>query len=123
MRNVLYKMYSTELKKNRERNEKHVFVSDEELEEEARVLEKARKKAAIVATSVHETANLSDSDGPVCTISLREDPSPKFGPKYEIRACVNIGVDAGPFDVNAVTARSRYRNVSRVKGESSFIRT
>ena len=84
MRNVVYKMYSMD-KKNGGRNKKHVFVSDEELEEETRVLEKVRKKMAIVATSVHETANLSDSDGPVCiTIGLREEPSPKFGPKYEI---------------------------------------
>lgn len=131
MRNVLYKMYSTDLKKekkkkkrkNGERNQKHVFVPDEELEEEARVLEKVRKKAAIVATSVHETANLSDSDEPVCTTGLRGGAFPKFGPKYEIRARVNIGVDARLFDVNGVTARSRYRNVSRVKGESSFVRT
>lgn len=93
MRNVLYKMYSTDLKKkeiekkrNGERNQKHVFVPDEELEEDARVLEKVRKKAAIVATSVHETANLSDSDEPVCIAGLREGAFPKFGPKYEIRA-------------------------------------
>jgi len=85
MCNALYNIYNTELKKkkNRERNEKHVFVSDEELEEEARVLKKARKKTAIVATSVHETANLSDSDGPVCTIDLREESS-DGGPKFEI---------------------------------------
>lgn len=61
------------------------------------MLEKARKKAAIVATSVHETANLSDSDGPVCTNGLRRRAFPKFEPKYEIRARVNIGVDAGLF--------------------------
>jgi len=38
-----YKMYSMD-KKKEGRNKKHVFVSDEELEEETRVLEKARKK-------------------------------------------------------------------------------
>lgn len=60
-------------------------MPDEELEEEARVLEKVRKKAAIVATSVHETANLSNSDEPVCTTGPREEPSLSSYPnmKYE----------------------------------------
>lgn len=97
-------------------------MPDEELEEEARVLEEARKKTAIVATSVHETANLSDSDGPVCTTGLRRRAFPKFEPKYEIRARVNIGVDAGLFDVNSVTVRSRYRNVSQGERQVEFER-
>lgn len=54
MRNVLYKMYSTDLrekkkegkKKQSKRNQKHVFVPDGELEEGARVSEKVRKKTA-----------------------------------------------------------------------------
>lgn len=63
---------------------------------------------------MHETANLSDSDEPVCTTGLREEAFPKFGPKYEIQARVNIGIDARLF-VNGTIAISK-----RIVGERRF---
>jgi len=109
MCNALYNIYSTELKKKRktERNEKHVFVSDEELEEEAR--EKRQRSWQRRCMKLQIFRIPMDRYAPsTYEKSLR---TKDLSSKYEIRARVNIGVDVGLFDVNAVTARSRYRKV------------
>jgi len=89
MRVRVYKMYSRGLK--RKRNIRNVFSRggreerrrgardrkrDREKERESvreGATEEGRQRYA--ATLVHETANLWDSDEPVCTAALREDSS------------------------------------------------
>lgn len=82
-------------------------------------VEESEKKAdessqRIVATSVHETANLSDSDEPVCTTGpYGEEPSLSSDLNMKYEPALISDSTPGLFDVNGVTARSRYRNVYR----------
>lgn len=59
--------------------------------------ESEKKRRRIVATSVHETANLWDSDGPVCTAGCLLEESPRKDPR--VRYEFALILDSESFEI------------------------